>query len=30
MTFAEKVARWSVLWGDVAIKTAGTRVIARQ
>jgi double-stranded uracil-DNA glycosylase len=29
LTFAEKVARWSVLLGDVDVKTTGTRVIAR-
>ena len=26
LSFAKKVARWSVLRGDVAVKTAGTRM----
>jgi|SRR5882757_9614970 len=28
MTLAEKVARWSLLWDEVAVKTAGTREVA--
>lgn len=27
-SFAQKVARWAVLWGDVVVKTSGTRVVA--
>jgi double-stranded uracil-DNA glycosylase len=30
LTFAGKVARWSVLFGDVAVKATGTRVITDQ
>ena len=30
LTFAEKVSRWSALWSDVAVKTAGKRVIVDQ
>jgi len=30
LTFAGKVARWSVLFGDVVVKTLGSRVIDQQ
>jgi len=29
VSFVKKVARWAVLWGDIAVKTAGTRVIGQ-
>jgi TDG/mug DNA glycosylase family protein len=29
LPFAKKVARWSVLWGDVVAKAAGTRLIGQ-
>jgi hypothetical protein len=28
LPFVEKAARWSVVFGDVAVKTVGARVIA--
>lgn len=30
LSFPMKVARWSVLWGDVVVKTSDTRVIAHR
>jgi TDG/mug DNA glycosylase family protein len=30
LPLAKKTARWSVLWGDVVVKTAGTSLVARR